>query len=1014
MSRAHALLPLLLGACVPLNEGLRETPPGDGPQVVIDWDARPLPELPLPNDLATRPDPTSPTGLRPNISVEAATTALERRTRAKINGLTGWGIYMPISVRFDAPIDLVEFMARHVDDGDQTDDAVYVIDVSPGSPTYLQAALVDVHSGRFPGDVANPRAYFPNDPSFDMPSLLFDTHDEDVNGNGVLDWGEDVDNDGYLDVPNLVPGGTDERFDLMTFYERVTNTLILRPVIPLREETTYAVVLTNRLIGENGEPVRSPWKYVNHVRQTHALAPIADALPGFGLSVDDVAYAWSFTTGRITGDLVDLRRGLDGEGPFAWLPESVPPGVTEAHRMHEIAALDNPYMLPPDPLTGILGAVGFVDDRAAALLSEGYSHAEAIVGGRFRAPFLLADKDGDGNEVDEWWDLDPMTGRIHHRDNEIAFTCILPKETPERQGPFDVAIYGHGYGSSRFETMVFGWAFVRLGVAVCMMDFPGHGAPLYGDDFEEIAGIVGGIGLLPLLDHLLDARDTDTDNNGVPDSGSHQWTADSFHTRDQVRQAVLDWMWMVRALQQCGTGTMDVGGEARVTCDWNDDGAPDIGGPNARFMIAGGSLGGIVDGVAAAVMPDVVAHVPVVPGAGLLDVSTRAPTGGAVEAMHGKVMGPLVVGRPQEDGSLVISQVVNNFMRMIDRPIATLPSAEAVAGGRVVVENLMNGEVREAWIPDGTWLPGRAWSGPAAGAFRVGIPSDALDFYQRRLVTGMPHTGPEEGVTYAVPGNDGLGDLLVVTVYDASGAKVATIDQFEQSVVALGVTYEAGSPLVALAEGLGRIRAAPDTRRLISVVAMAVEPGDPVAYAPHYLTDPFEALGGAPSNVLIVPTPGDMVVAINAGIAHARVAGYIPLFEPDARYGMSPDHWLIDRKVVHGLEEFGPYTCANDRPCLFDADDLDDGTDHFQAPSDAPLRLTIPTSAGVSGMRLPYVEATGIHGIKTPDPTLPFDMSMFVLNQMSHYLVNGGQEISDDPCMADNSCDWIPGASEAR
>ena len=40
------------------------------------------------------------------------------------------------------------------------------------------------------------------------------------------------------------------------------------------------------------------------------------------------------------------------------------------------------------------------------------------------------------------------------------------------------------------------------------------------------------------------------------------------------------------------------------------------------------------------------------------------------------------------------------------------------------------------------------------------------------------------------------------------------------------------------------------------------------------------------------------------------------------RYGMTIDQWLIDRQVVRGTEEFGPYTCADGNPCLFDADDL--------------------------------------------------------------------------------------------
>ena len=41
--------------------GIRPTPAGSGP--VVNWDPlhRPLPEIPLPNDVATYPDPGSPT-----------------------------------------------------------------------------------------------------------------------------------------------------------------------------------------------------------------------------------------------------------------------------------------------------------------------------------------------------------------------------------------------------------------------------------------------------------------------------------------------------------------------------------------------------------------------------------------------------------------------------------------------------------------------------------------------------------------------------------------------------------------------------------------------------------------------------------------------------------------------------------------------------------------------------------------------------------------------------------------
>ena len=141
-----------------------------------------------------------------------------------------------------------------------------------------------------------------------MPSLLFDTAAEDVNRNGLLDPAN-IDNDGDLDVPNVYPEGGDPREDLLTWYERITNTLIVRPVVPLREENTYAVVLTERLVDAAGEPVRSPWPWVHHApnrsARPHCRRPTQSRFESRRRRV-----RLTFTTGRVTGDLVDIRRSL--------------------------------------------------------------------------------------------------------------------------------------------------------------------------------------------------------------------------------------------------------------------------------------------------------------------------------------------------------------------------------------------------------------------------------------------------------------------------------------------------------------------------------------------------------------------------------------------------------------------------------------------------------------------------------------------------------------------------------
>jgi hypothetical protein len=160
------MLTLLL-ACAPPSEGLRLTPTGDGPVVRVDWDALPLADIPFPNDLATRPDPSSPTGLRLNLPL-TATTRQEVEVREKVDTLTGFGLFSPITVAFDAPLDLDVLAQRHRDDpalgaARFADDAVFLIDVTEGSPTFGLPVELDLGEGRFPMDVPDPARYFPNE-----------------------------------------------------------------------------------------------------------------------------------------------------------------------------------------------------------------------------------------------------------------------------------------------------------------------------------------------------------------------------------------------------------------------------------------------------------------------------------------------------------------------------------------------------------------------------------------------------------------------------------------------------------------------------------------------------------------------------------------------------------------------------------------------------------------------------------------------------------------------------------
>ena len=70
--------------------------------VTMDFFHRPLPEMPLPNDIATRHANQAPTRRRLNASL-VAPTGFEKTMRRLVDGLDGWGTYSPISIPFSGP-----------------------------------------------------------------------------------------------------------------------------------------------------------------------------------------------------------------------------------------------------------------------------------------------------------------------------------------------------------------------------------------------------------------------------------------------------------------------------------------------------------------------------------------------------------------------------------------------------------------------------------------------------------------------------------------------------------------------------------------------------------------------------------------------------------------------------------------------------------------------------------------------------------------------------------------------
>jgi hypothetical protein len=1052
----------VLGACITLI-GCAGDPPGSaigepvktgGPMVVFDLLDKPLPSIPLPNDVATRFDESSPSGRYINVS-QVAPTFLESDTRAKANTLDGFGTFMPISVSFSAPLDLVDLHARHGSNDDPTDDAVYLVDVDPASPEFGKRWPLDIGTGNFPIALEKRNNYFDNDGHRFSSNIVLDVRDEDLNGNNILDAGEDTDWDGTLDRPNWIDqtavaadfipegmtastllcteggdqdGGLENitagemiHYDnLADFYERETNTLIMRPVLPLRALTQYAVVLTTRLKGEAGKAVQSPWPGKQHASQEKALSGLGGVLGGLGLTESDVAFAWTYTTGSNTRELEWIRAGMYGHGKMAWIADEYP---TDQMALDVVTTVPEfPYYAGLEQFGAILpllaGELGGSPEQQNSL-SKDIQNIGGIVMGTFESPSFLIDRDGIATEGypandDEVFEIDPVTGSAVHGPETVTWWCALPKRDTEMHGdkPFKTVLYGHGYTSQRLEILAFAGRATRFGLAICTVDAFGHGLTLSKSE-QELVDQLSTLApqLAPLVDGINKGRSRDLDNDGRPDSGGDFWTADIFHTRDVVRQSIVDHMRFIQILRTFDgekTWVFDTDGDGagNLAGDFDGDGLIDIGGPVDNYYMWGQSLGGILAGVMAGIEPTLIAAAPTAGGAGLMDIGVRSRQGGVPEAVFLPLMGPFVVANPADGGGIGLQWLVNNVNNASRHAFGTLE--DVVPADRVEVTNLNNGESNFAVVPNDL-------------RFRIPIPSDALTASERRPVLGLNDEGVEAPVEFA--DTTKLGDPIEIRVFSGGdGSLKSTLTTFEIPVTFQGTVYPEGAPLVAISKGLGLLRNAPSLRRMMGISQMILESADPVSFAPHYdkpLDFSYDPTAVPGCNVLNIPTAGDMNVPVNTGIQISRAAGLIELEAANPRYdgtaleGMSDNRVLISTYSVEAVECLPRWRNAEGTPVLFDPDDLSDGTTAWGLPTlrsefgVEPLRLTQTAThpqGGVHGMRMPMVERRGKHGFEPAKPSEPFDTNNYMNNLVNYYFWMDGTDIPDHPCLQDSTC----------
>ncbi|MBX3215459.1 MAG: hypothetical protein KF850_25705 [Labilithrix sp.] len=1109
----RAPLPFLLGLGLVVGcdvdtapEGLRRTPEGTGPLVKFDTSHRPLPEVPLPNDVATFADPTSRTGVRVNVSL-VAPTHMERRAREDFASMEGWGVSSPITVAFERgaatgplepAIDLDAVADRMTgDEHDPANDPFYVVNLTTGIPV-----PVDVESGYYPVVLRDPFRYGPNDPKASESNLVFETVEE---GAGLPQSAYrpelDRDFDGVLDHPNTRPRrrsaatdipGVD---DIITWYERESDTLILRPLVPLDEKTEYAVVLTDRLRGPDGQPVRSPFEAIHHPTQRAGVARLRDwlgdqRLAGYygdiaGTGLDHVAFTWTFTTQPTHEDMRLLRDGLYGKGPFARWKDQYPPDVTvariagtgpaneeqpagwEASSPACGARAKTPFILKlnDEDLRGsfrlIFEQVFGLDKGGLKAVEDALQHIDHVVLGSFESPFLMGDPAS--RDPGARFGVSFVTGEGDVRTDDVQWVLVVPKAKGEQKQPFPVAFFGHGVTGHADETLLYGGDFARQGIALIGYNNPGHGLVLGEGDQRLAKALLGPSCVTPFFDGVLGGRARDLNGDGVGDSGWFWWTSHIFHTRDNVRQGILDGMNLVRILRSFDgrRGTQDLTGDGapEIAGDFDGDGVPDVGGPNVSYFAAGESLGGIMSDIQGGIEPYMIASAPMSGGGGLaMDVALRSY--GVVESVTAQLMGPVVFSvpaaeRPPRGDDERIERIgsrcgaaertlrlqVNEGVRNQELELACLGPEELSAGMTVVVTNVTSREVRCAR----TGKDGR---------FRVPIPTSTGDKLDVQVYTAPDVVASYDGcrVTDGAPLGRRVRDFeqAALKVFPVADSESSRCDEAEGCQQFRDRFFPVGTPLVAPNEGLGVARQTPAMRRFRDLAQAALDPGDPIAFAPYYMLKPlFDEHGQRvpPHALLTINTVGDNFVQVSSHLAFARAAGAVPFLPPSAverlpawadyatphelydRLGRrTPMQFLVDSGVAEGIARLGRtsagpacranYSTADADLCtqapvleryecmtaLYDADWISEGRLPYDQPHpDVPLRLARVAGVHVTdSTSLAAAWEPRLRGVPFGPDESSWAATERVVGLFNHYLVPKGQHTwsTGDACRA--------------
>ncbi len=393
--------------------------------------------------------------------------------------------------------------------------------------------------------------------------------------------------------------------------------------LPLATDHTYAVVVSDGLLGDSGAPV-VPMLMGHLLRSGEPIA--VNGASRLGSLADDEALRLEGVRAEVA-PLLDSRgrQGVVAAWPFTTLdPEPLLAATVELAATVGVAGV--PTVLSRKPIWTLIGDNALRDLFPGALNPgpDVYSVRTIGVGevvqGTIPLPYFL------DPETRRWRDGDAFEVA------DVRYLAIVPEDVGDE--PLKVVIFGHAVVTDRRFLMTIAGRLAQHGYAAVAIDFPFHGERtacvdaslvavpnFFPQELQDITGLTDSLLYFPPCESGADATCSPTgqclDGFGQPEPFASFPIMDMYpvagaafldvhdipHITDHFRQAVSDLGGLRRSLQ---------------TQDW----ATVFGHPidTTSFHFAGQSLGAIIGSVYVAMDPAIDRAVLNVPGSNMVDL----------------------------------------------------------------------------------------------------------------------------------------------------------------------------------------------------------------------------------------------------------------------------------------------------------------------------------------------------------------------------------------------------------